>query len=136
MMDVLRCYAIFNPEVEYCQGMNCLAGLLYLVYKDEARAFAMLGTLIANFNLSHLFKQDVPMLRMYFYQMNRLLAVYLPRLHAHLFQEGINATYFCSPWFLTAFTFVLQYNKSPELPVLLLQIFDEFLLVSITCQKI
>jgi hypothetical protein len=128
-MDILRCYALFNPVVEYCQGMNCIAGLLYFMYRDEARAFAMLSTLINNFNLSYLFKQDVPMLRMYFYQMNRLLAAYLPRMHAHLFEEGINATYFCSPWFLTAFTFVLQYNKTGDIPQLLLLMFDEFLLV-------
>ena len=128
-MDVLRCYAVFNPVVEYCQGMNCLAGLLYFMYRDEARAFCMLSALIDKFNLSFLFKQDVPMLRMYFYQMNRLLAVYLPRIHAHLFEEGINATYFCSPWFLTAFTFVLQFNRTAEIPQLLLMIFDEFLLV-------
>ncbi|MDR3549344.1 MAG: TBC domain-containing protein [Candidatus Pacebacteria bacterium] len=132
IMDILRCYAITNSEVEYCQGMNCIAGLFFLIYRDEGTAFNMLTTLIANFGLFNLFKQDVPLLRMYFYQMNRLLAVYLPRLHAHLFEEGINATYFCSPWFLTAFTYVLQFAKTPAIPPLLCQIFDGFLSVLIS----
>eukprot|EP01022_Parablepharisma_sp_SALTPOND_P020158 TRINITY_DN3590_c0_g1_i2.p1 TRINITY_DN3590_c0_g1~~TRINITY_DN3590_c0_g1_i2.p1 ORF type:complete len:978 (+),score=127.42 TRINITY_DN3590_c0_g1_i2:1000-3933(+) len=127
IMNILRCYAVLNPEVEYCQGMNCIAGLLFLIYKDEPTAFTMMSTLIANFGLSNLFKQDVPLLRMYFYQMNRLLAVFLPKLHAHLFEEGINATYFCSPWFLTAFTYILQFSKSATIPPLLLSIFDGFL---------
>ncbi|MDR3547352.1 MAG: TBC domain-containing protein [Candidatus Pacebacteria bacterium] len=128
-MNILRCYAQFNREVEYCQGMNCIAGLMFLIYRDEAAAFNMMTTLIENFKLSDLFKQDVPMLRMYFYQMNRLMAVYLPRLHAHLFEEGINATYFCSPWFLTAFTYILQFCQTPSIPPLLCLIFDGFLIV-------
>jgi len=131
IMTILRCYAMLNPEVEYCQGMNCIAGMLFLIYKDESRAFTMFSTLIANFGLSNLFKQDVPLLRMYFYQMNRLLAVFLPKLHAHLFEEGINATYFCSPWFLTAFTYILQFTKTPDIPLLLYEIMDAFLVSGI-----
>ena len=129
-MNVLRCYAMLNPEVEYCQGMNCIAGMLYLTYKNESIAFNMMSTLIATFELSNLFKQDVPLLRMYFYQMNRLLAVYLPKLHSHLFEEGINATYFCSSWFLTAFTYILQFTKTTGIPPLLNTIFDNFLVVT------
>ncbi len=129
MMNILRCYAIHNPEVEYCQGMNFIAGLLYLMYHDEAAAFSVLSSLITTHGLSNLYKQDVPLLRMYLYQMNRLLAIYLPRLHVHLLEEGITAAYFCSPWFLTAFTFVLQHAKTTAVPFLLLSIFDRFLLV-------
>jgi hypothetical protein len=131
MMSVLRCYAVLNEEVRYCQGMHFLAGYLYLVYRNEGMAFSMLSTLIANLDLSYLFKEDVPMLKMYFYQMNRLIAVYLPRLHAHMFEQGLTAVYFCSPWFLTAFTYILQSTTTIDLPPLLYVIFDGFLAVSL-----
>eukprot|EP00826_Nyctotherus_ovalis_P066353 TRINITY_DN9799_c0_g6_i2.p1 TRINITY_DN9799_c0_g6~~TRINITY_DN9799_c0_g6_i2.p1 ORF type:complete len:890 (+),score=228.66 TRINITY_DN9799_c0_g6_i2:175-2844(+) len=127
MMRILRAYAILNPDVEYCQGMNCIAGFFYLLYKEEDTAFNMMYTLIYNFDLNSMFKLDVPLLRVYFYQLNRLMAVYVPRLHAHLFEEGINATYFASPWFLTIFTHTLQSSDTPTIPPLLLLIFDEFL---------
>jgi len=127
IMSVLRAYAILNPDVEYCQGMNCIAGFFYLLYKEEDTAFNMMYTLIYNFDLNSLFKLDVPLLRIYFYQLNRLMAVYVPRLHAHLFEEGINATYFASPWFLTIFTYTLQSSNTTSIPPLLLVIFDEFL---------
>jgi len=127
IMDILRCYAITSPEIEYCQGMNCIAGMFYLIYKNEGIAFTMLSTLINEFSLSNLFKQDVPLLRIYFYQLNRLIAVFLPRLHLHFFEEGINAAHFASSWFLTVFTFVMQFSKSVEIPRLLLSIFDGFL---------
>ncbi len=109
--------------------MHFLAGFYYLIYRDEATTFTMLCTLIANLNLSYLFKQDVPMLRLLFYQMNRLIAVYLPRLHSHLFEEGVNSTFFCSPWFLTAFTAVMQCSKERGIPLLLHIIVDGFLTV-------
>jgi hypothetical protein len=33
--NVLKTYAFFNPEIEYCQGMNFVAGFLFLVFRDE-----------------------------------------------------------------------------------------------------
>eukprot|EP00826_Nyctotherus_ovalis_P045588 TRINITY_DN5061_c0_g2_i1.p1 TRINITY_DN5061_c0_g2~~TRINITY_DN5061_c0_g2_i1.p1 ORF type:complete len:885 (+),score=233.52 TRINITY_DN5061_c0_g2_i1:142-2796(+) len=126
LMSVLRTYSTLNTEVGYCQGMNYIAGFLYFIYKDEAVVFDMLCSLIANFNLSGLFKSGVPLLRVYFYQLNRLIAVFLPRLHSHFFKEGTNSTYFASTWLLTVFTHVIQYTKDTKPPLLLL-IFDSFL---------
>jgi len=34
LTDLLRAYALFNPEIEYCQGMNYVAGFLLMVLKD------------------------------------------------------------------------------------------------------
>ena len=130
--NVLRCYAIHNIEIEYCQGMNFLAGMFYLTAGSEPAAFSMLTTLISALKLGDLYKQDVPLLRRHFHQMNRLLAIYIPRLHVHLFEEGLNAAFLCSAWFLTGFTFVLQYTKTKTIPPLLSAIFDHFILVLAT----
>lgn len=35
LTNILKTYAYFNPEIEYCQGMNFVAGFLYLVFRDE-----------------------------------------------------------------------------------------------------
>ena len=127
MASILRCYAVTNPEVEYCQGMNFIAGMFYMISKDEALSFTMLCTLIDNFNLSNLFKHDVPLLRTYFYKMNRLLALFIPKLHIHFFEEGINVSYFSSSWFITIFTYIIEFTKDQKIPRLLLLIFDGFL---------
>ena len=42
LINILKSYAFFNPEVEYCQGMNFIAGYLYLVFKDEETSFKAL----------------------------------------------------------------------------------------------
>lgn len=125
--SILRCYAVTNPEVEYCQGMNSIAGMLYMIYKDEATVFTMLSTLIAEFGLSNLFKDDVPMLKTCFYTLNRLLAVFLPSLHQHFLEEAVTMDYFATSWFMTVFTCVVELAKSPNVPPLLVQIFDGFL---------
>lgn len=126
IINILRCYSILNSEVEYCQGMNYIAGFFFFLYRDEANAFDLLCGLVSNFGLSDLFKHDVPLLRVYFYQLNRLTAIFLPRIHLHFYKEGINATFFSSSWFLTVFTYVLQSTKDFKPPLLLL-IFDGFL---------
>jgi len=133
IMNILMCYAIHNPSVDYCQGMNFLAGLFHFIYKDdEATAFAMFASLISAMNIENFYKQDVPLLKMYIYQMNRLIALYFPLLHTHLYEEGINAMYFCSSWLLTSFAYVLQYGKDTKIPNFLLSIYDKYLYVFFT----
>lgn len=45
-MGILRAYAVYNPQIEYCQGMNYLAGLLLLVFEDAEVAFKALVTIV------------------------------------------------------------------------------------------
>ncbi len=42
LTNILKTYAFFNPEIEYCQGMNFIAGFLLLVFKDEELSFKAL----------------------------------------------------------------------------------------------
>lgn len=76
-------YAVCNPELDYCQGMNFIAGFLYLFFKDEAIAFAVMRELIRKFNMTKLFNTELPMLKLNFYQLDRLISILLPDLHAH-----------------------------------------------------
>ncbi len=135
-MNVLRCYAIHNPDIEYCQGMNFIAGLFYLVCKDEPTTFSMFGSLIAAKQLAGYYRQGVPLLNSHIYMLNRLIATFLPALHIHLYEEGINATYFCSSWFLTSFTYVLQYCEGMTIPPLLLAFFDKYIHVFSTARDV
>ena len=42
LTDLLKTYAFFNKEIEYCQGMNFIAGFLLMVLHDEETAFKAL----------------------------------------------------------------------------------------------
>ena len=106
-----------------------MAGLFYIVYQDEAIAFAMFVSLMNRINIVGFYQLEVPLIRQYMYQINRLIALYLPDLHTHFKEKGIGAVYFASSWFLTSFCYVLQYCKDTNVPPLLLGIFDKYLFV-------
>eukprot|EP00826_Nyctotherus_ovalis_P029372 TRINITY_DN23199_c0_g1_i1.p1 TRINITY_DN23199_c0_g1~~TRINITY_DN23199_c0_g1_i1.p1 ORF type:complete len:144 (-),score=37.43 TRINITY_DN23199_c0_g1_i1:9-440(-) len=119
-MNILRCYAIYNTNIVYCQGMNFVAGFFYLIYRDERVAFVMFASLMKQMNLAGFYQQNIPLAERYIYQINRLLAVYLPGLHRHFFDKGINCAYFCTSWFLTSFCYALQFESDGCVPPFLL----------------
>lgn len=59
---------------------------------------------IARFNMEHLFDQQLPMLKQMFYQLDRLISIYLPDLHNHFRDESINSSYYSSSFFITIFS--------------------------------
>ena len=109
--------------------MNFIVGYLFLVFRDEETVFKVLVCLIDKFDMEDLFKQDVPLLRLYFYQLDRLISIFLPDLHSYLKAENINSSYFSSSWFITLFTNALQYNTDETIPPIILKIWDNFLIV-------
>jgi hypothetical protein len=102
--NILKTYAFFNPEIEYCQGMNFVAGFLFLVFRDEQISFKALMRVAEIFDMSHLYKKELPKLKLFFYQLDRLIAIQLPQLHQHFKDEQINSGIFASAWFITQFT--------------------------------
>jgi len=108
LKNILKTYAFFNPEIEYCQGMNFVAGFLFLVFRDEQLTFKALMRVAEIFDMSHLYKKELPKLKLFFYQLDRLIAMKLPQLHQHFKDEQINSGIFASAWFITQFTNSLQ----------------------------
>lgn len=102
--NILKTYAFFNPEIEYCQGMNFVAGFLFLVFRDEQEAFKALMRVAEHFDMSHLYMKELPKLKLFFYQLDRLIAIQTPQLHQHMKDESMNAGIFASTWFITQFT--------------------------------
>jgi hypothetical protein len=71
------------------------------------------------FDMSLLYKKELPMLKLFFYQLDRLIAIQLPHLHQHFKDEQINSGIFASAWFITQFTNSLQiqdknFNKNKD----------------------
>lgn len=114
---VLKTYAYFNPEFEYCQGMNFIVGFLLMIFGDEETAFKVLQTLVKRFKMADLFNQELPKLKLYFFQLDRLLAIVDQSLHGHFKEECVNSSYFASAWFITLFTNSLKQNQSESFVV-------------------
>ena len=115
LKKILKTYAIVNPKLDYCQGMNFIAGFLYMTLdKDEALAFAVMRDVIDRYQISFLFNSELPMLKLMFYQLDRLISIHLPDLHDHFKNETISSSYFSSPFFVTLFTSILQTQSTFE----------------------
>jgi hypothetical protein len=63
--------------------MNFVAGYLYLVFKNEEVSFKALQEMVELFDMAELFNQDLPKLKLFFYQLDRLVSIWLPLLHSH-----------------------------------------------------
>ncbi|CAI2381472.1 unnamed protein product [Moneuplotes crassus] len=128
LSNILKTYAFYNPEIEYCQGMNFLAGFFYFYYKDEEKAFkAMLG-LINKFDLTELFNTTLPRLKLYFYVLDRLISMYLPELHEHFKNEYITSSLFSSAWFITCFCNTISHQNTSNLNNNILFFWDNFVI--------
>ena len=70
------------------------------------------------------------MLKLNFYQLDRLIAIILPDLHTHFKQESITSSYFSAPYFITVFTSILQMQTHMRNCEALLRLWDYFIVVS------
>ena len=52
------------------------------------------------------------MLKLFFYQLDRLVSIFEPDLHSHFKDEMINSSYFASAWFITIFTNTIKNTVS------------------------
>lgn len=109
LRSILFTYAVVNPDLDYCQGMNFIAGFLFLFLRDEALAFAVMRQVINIYELSTLFNTELPMLKQNFYRLDRLIAILLPDLALHFNELSVNSSYFSSSNFITLFTQTMQH---------------------------
>lgn len=129
LANLLRTYAFYNPEIAYCQGMNYLAGTLLIQLQDEGLAFRCLVGLIERYNMHSLLVSNLPRLKLFFYQLDRLVGILLPPVHEVFKEEMVSSSHFAAPWFLTLFASL--YQGSTSRVAVLFRLWDFFLLVSI-----
>ncbi|EGR34789.1 rab-like gtpase activating protein, putative [Ichthyophthirius multifiliis] len=123
LQSLLRVFAYYNADISYCQGMNYIAGFLYLNILDEAETYKAFET-VMNSYFSLLLTDNFEYLKVVFYQIERLLSIFLPELEQHLKQQNVYSNYYATGWLITIFSCVFQYTKNS---FLLCTIWDFFL---------
>ena len=118
----IRFYCRRNPAVGYCQGMNLITSTLLLVHADEEEAFWNLAAIVEKilpedfFSPSLLPSRACPLVLLDYVQ------EYVPKLHAHLTDLGVDLAAICFSWFLSLFTDCLPVEVSlflrPCVPVI------------------
>lgn len=103
---VLSAYAVYNPEIGYCQGMNVLAAVLLLARFSEEEAFWGLTRLMKDYSVEQMFKPGLPGVRQSITKFNELFEFLLPKLYKHFAKEGIESAMYLSKWFMTLYGYL------------------------------
>eukprot|EP00826_Nyctotherus_ovalis_P042581 TRINITY_DN4396_c0_g1_i10.p1 TRINITY_DN4396_c0_g1~~TRINITY_DN4396_c0_g1_i10.p1 ORF type:complete len:979 (-),score=319.71 TRINITY_DN4396_c0_g1_i10:139-3075(-) len=128
LTNVLTIYAAYNKEINYCQGMSNIVAFLCLVFKDEELAFKFLVSIISKYDMTGMFTVNVPLLKRSFYIMKQFLFGRYPSIIKHLEAEDVALDYFTTGWFMTIFTHTLHESIEIMPPLLLMKVWDAFLL--------
>ena len=55
-----------------------MAGFLLLVFRDEEKVFKAMQAIVHQNDMADLFNQELPKLKLFFYQFDRLLNIQMP----------------------------------------------------------
>eukprot|EP01016_Furgasonia_blochmanni_P046099 TRINITY_DN658_c0_g1_i5.p1 TRINITY_DN658_c0_g1~~TRINITY_DN658_c0_g1_i5.p1 ORF type:complete len:912 (-),score=280.66 TRINITY_DN658_c0_g1_i5:62-2797(-) len=124
LQGLLRTFAHYDRDISYCQGMNYIMGYMFIMFLDEEVAFNVFCVCMKK-HIGHLFLNEFAHLKLIFYQLERLIDLFMPDLAAHIKRETLDASYFATPWILTVFTSCFQYTTKSDL---LMRVWDAFLL--------
>uniref|UniRef100_A0A672H389 TBC1 domain family, member 16 n=1 Tax=Salarias fasciatus TaxID=181472 RepID=A0A672H389_SALFA len=103
MRRILLNYAVFNPDMGYCQGMSDLVAPLLTEVQDESDTFwCFVGLMENTIFISSPRDEDMEKQLMYLRELLRLM---LPRFHHHLTRLGEDGLQllFCHRWILLCF---------------------------------
>jgi len=103
LRNVLHAFARRWPSVQYCQGLNFIAGLLLVVLKDEERAFWALVCAMDALGVEGYYTEGMALLRA---DMG-VLAIFMKQRCSKVANElqrlNIDLLSICSEWYLTWF---------------------------------
>ncbi|KRY41229.1 TBC1 domain family member 25, partial [Trichinella spiralis] len=98
LFNILTTYALFHPQVSYCQGMGDLVSPLLVVLGDEALAYVCFCAMMKR--LSRNFAFDGQAMANKFHDLAQLIHYYDEKFSAYLKEVHANDLLFCYRWLL------------------------------------
>ena len=129
LSNLLRSIFLGNNQehIVYCQGMNFISALFYDIIQNEEETFHLLRSFFVNGKYESIFKNRLSLLKEYFVIFEKLIFLFLPKIHQKLLINKIQANCFISPYFVTLFTNIYFYHPE-NANRFLLHCIDDFLL--------
>ena len=84
--------------------------------------------IVENTEFTSIFLSDLQKLKIFFYDFDRLIAIFVPEAYSLLTINNIKVNYFCTSWFLTMFSNSSLIVEPEKPPKIILKIWDEFFL--------
>eukprot|EP00371_Babesia_bovis_P000912 XP_001609559.1 TBC domain containing protein [Babesia bovis T2Bo] len=127
LFNVLRAYAMYNPDVGYCQGMAFIAGML-VIYMDEEDAFYTMISVMEKHDINKFFLPQMKHLEKYCHVLDLYLNRKMNQLYLHLQKNNVNTKIIASQWFLTLFTYSFSVETAAILWDAILAMEDNYVL--------
>ncbi|KAI8983151.1 rab-GTPase-TBC domain-containing protein [Pilobolus umbonatus] len=108
LRSILRAYSQYNQELEYCQGMGRLVGLMLMQMTIEDSFLLLVATIDRYMN--GYFTPTLSQLRIDANIIGQLLKDHNPKLAQHLENNDVMPIMYIAQWFLTAFTMTLPWE--------------------------
>ena len=128
LVNVLNVIAFLKPELNYCQGMSYIGAFLIQLTDNEVETFYLMFGIVQNTEFTSIFLSDLQKLKIFFYDFDRLIAIFVPEAYSLLTINNIKVNYFCTSWFLTMFSNSALIVDPEKPPKIILKIWDEFFL--------
>ncbi len=108
LMNVLKAYAAYDPQVGYCQGMGFVVGMLLIEMYTEEDAFWQFVQIMQVYSWRCMFqyaphRPSTPRLLSFTQELANRLLVRLPALHSHLETEELSVEVPFTPLIMTIF---------------------------------
>lgn len=118
---VLSAINTYLPTAGYVQGMNMIVSLFLIVLQNEEESFWLMVSFLTKYLMMDYYFAGLTRLQNSFKEFGALILSNMPDLHSHFIEESVEPFCYCTPWFLTLFT----YNTSLSISA---KIFDVFFL--------
>ncbi|KAI8801950.1 rab-GTPase-TBC domain-containing protein [Cladochytrium replicatum] len=108
LFAVLKAYAVYNPEVGYCQGMGMLVGMMLMHMPPEDTFWLLVATTQGAFKdyfipTLYQLRIDAAVFELILYQKSR-------KLSNHLAKNDVTPLTYITQWFMTCFTGTLKWD--------------------------
>ena len=126
--NILISFVYSEQKIKYFQGINNITGFLQDLTGNEEDTFYLLISLFTKTQLSDIYSdKDFQYLKTFFYTIERLVYLYLPKIYSRLKDNNIQINFFMSAYFFTLYT--ILYPNLPENDIsFLLHLWDDFIL--------
>jgi len=104
LFRVLAVYAMYNPEVSYCQGMSYIAGMCLMNMEEEDSFWCLVSMFERPKYLAGYFDHSLGKIQRHAAVFERLMRQRRSKLYKHLEALGVSPLMYLTPWFMALFT--------------------------------
>ncbi|KAG9416610.1 Rab GTPase-activating protein 1 [Aphanomyces cochlioides] len=111
LLNVLKAYSVYDPNVGYCQGMGFISAL-FLSYMPEEQTFWHLVACLNHkkYGMADIYRPGMRRVVEIMAIFDQCLKIYVPKLAEHLDAEGLHPTMYATQWFVTIFAYSFPFD--------------------------